>query len=78
MVYYNVVVAHPFTTGAQQGPGGELLAVDPKAGAAFKPAEGRKRTEYKPPTDDGGVPLVPAVKVAFLLLVPSAAGQGCG
>ena len=65
VVYYDVVVAQPFATGAPQGPVGELLGVDPKADAALKPAEGRKRTEYKQPTDSG-VPLVPAVKVVPL------------
>ena len=66
VVHYDVVVAHPFTTGAPQGPAGELLGVDPNADAAIKPAEGRKRTEYKPPTEVSGVPLVPAVKIVPL------------
>ena len=79
VVYYDVVVAHPFTSGAPQGPVGELLGVDPKADAALKPAEGRKRTEYKPPTDDSGVPLVPAVKVVALAFDTfGLVGQGRG
>ena len=48
-VYYDVVVAHPFTTGVPSGPVGALLGRHPDADAALGPAEQRKYSDYNPP-----------------------------
>jgi len=60
--YYDVVVAHPFTTGVPTGSVGSLLLAEPSADAAVKAAAGGKRTAYAPPA---GLPQVKLVPLAF-------------
>ena len=62
-VYYDVVVAHPFTTGVPQGPCGDLKGAEPSADAAIQPAANRKRSEYAPPRDANGTALAGGVKI---------------
>ena len=63
---YDVVVAHPFTTGVPQGSCGELKCAEPSAEAALGPAEKRKISEYQPPVDANGTRLAAAVNIVPL------------
>ena len=63
VVYYDVVVAHPFTTGAPQGPCGDLKGAEPCADAAIRPAAKRKRSEYTHPQDENDTVLAVGVKI---------------
>ena len=69
VVYYDVVVAHPFTTGVPTGSVGALLGAQPDADAAVHSAEQRKYGKYAAPCDPAsGVALVrpvTAVPLAF-------------
>ena len=64
-IYYDVVVAHPFTTGVPTGSCGELISAEPCADAAVRPAERRKRNDYSPP-------LVPDTMISAVKIVPIA------
>ena len=69
-VYYDVVVAHPFTTGVPSGSVGELHEQHPDADAAVKRAEQRKYGDYAPPVrTTAGEPLARAIRpVSFVPL----------
>ena len=67
VVYFDVVVAHPFTTGVPTGSVGELLGQRPDADAAVGAAERRKYGDYAPPRN-----LVTGVRLAPVSFVPLA------
>ena len=66
-VYFDVVVAHPFTTGVPTGAVGAMRTAQPDADAAVGPAEQEKYGDYAPPCDAlTGVPLTHPVTVVPL------------
>jgi hypothetical protein len=66
VVYYDVVVAHPFTTGVPTGSVGEMRTDTPQADAAVGPASREKHNKYAPPLPSPPVPDVPKVQIVPL------------
>ena len=67
VVYYDIVVAHPFTTGAPQGPCGDLKSTESCADAAIRHAANKKCSEYAPLQDASGSPLAVRVKIVSVV-----------
>ena len=68
VTYFDVVIAHPFTTGVPTGSVGELHTQRVTADAAVGPAARGKRTKYAPPAADTGevaTPRVHMIPLAF-------------
>ena len=66
VTYYDVVVAHPFTTGVPTGSVGELHTQQVSADAAVGPAARGKHVKYAPPPPVAGQPSVPRVQLVPL------------
>ena len=63
VTYYDVVVAHPFTTGVPTGSVGELHTQHVSADAAIGPAARGKMTKYAPPQPEEGRPNIAPVNL---------------
>ena len=58
-VYYDIVVAHPYSTGVPTGDAGRPHVPTPTPDAALRLAEDRKRNDYRPPPGAAQVQFVP-------------------